>query len=85
MSNRISRRGFLSRSVAVGASAAAGPIIVPSWARGAAPSDKLNVAVIGVAGRGGANLGGVSKENIVALCDVDETNLTRAAAKFPSA
>jgi len=85
MSTRISRRGFLGRSVAAGGLAAAGPIIVPSWARGAAPSDKLNVAVIGVAGRGAANLGGVAKENVVALCDVDEINLTRTAAKFPSA
>jgi predicted dehydrogenase len=50
-----------------------------------APSNKLNVAVIGVAGRGGANLGGVRSENIVALCDVDKNRLGKAAQKFPNA
>ena len=48
-------------------------------------NDKLNIGVIGVAGRGGDNLNGVSSQNIVALCDVDDRNLAAAAAKFPSA
>ena len=49
-------------------------------------NDKLNIAVIGVAGRGGENLAEVAKlENIVALCDVDATRLAGAAQKFPSA
>ena len=47
--------------------------------------DKLNIAVIGVAGRGGSNLGGVSGENIVALCDIDQKNLYQASRKFPRA
>ncbi|MGB2823788.1 MAG: Gfo/Idh/MocA family oxidoreductase, partial [Phycisphaerae bacterium] len=54
-------------------------------AANASPNGKLNVAVIGVAGRGGANLGGVSSQNIVALCDVDANNLARAAKRFPGA
>jgi hypothetical protein len=37
------------------------------------PSDKLNIAVVGIGGQGAANLGGVKSQNIVALCDVDET------------
>jgi predicted dehydrogenase len=45
----------------------------------------LNVAVIGVAGRGGANLNGVSTENIVALCDVDANRLAGASKRFPKA
>lgn len=48
-------------------------------------NDKLNLGVIGVAGRGGENLAGVSGENIVALCDVDATRLAEAAVKFPKA
>ena len=36
------------------------------------PNDKLNIAVIGVGGRGGSNLESVASENIVALCDVYE-------------
>ena len=36
------------------------------------PNEKLNVALIGIGGQGGSNLRGVSSQNIVALCDVDE-------------
>ena len=37
------------------------------------PNDKLRVAFIGCGGRGGANLGGLSRGNdVVALCDVDD-------------
>jgi predicted dehydrogenase len=56
---------------------------VPAWAQ--SPNEKLNIAVIGVAGRGGGNLAGVSTENIVALCDVDANNLDQAAKNFPQA
>ncbi|MBA2354649.1 MAG: Gfo/Idh/MocA family oxidoreductase, partial [Acidobacteria bacterium] len=48
-------------------------------------ADKLRVALIGVGGRGGAQLKGLSGEQIVALCDVDKDNLARAAAMFPQA
>lgn len=54
--------------------------------RGAdAPSNKLNVALIGTWGRGEAHFGAISDENVVALCDVDENHLASAAAKFPKA
>jgi len=49
------------------------------------PSEKLNVAVIGCGGRGAANLAGVAKENVVALCDVDERRAAGAFKKFPQA
>jgi predicted dehydrogenase len=49
------------------------------------PNEKLNVAVIGCGGRGAANLAGVAKENIVALCDVDERRAAEAFKKFPQA
>jgi predicted dehydrogenase len=49
-------------------------------------NSKLNVAAVGVGGRGGANLSEVGKsENIVAICDVNGNNLTAAGAKFPNA
>jgi predicted dehydrogenase len=53
----------------------------------AAPSstDKLRIAVIGVGGRGASNLASVSGEDVVALVDVDERHLDRAARKFPHA
>jgi predicted dehydrogenase len=49
------------------------------------PNEKLDVAVVGVAGRGAANLGGVAGENIVALCDVDSDKLGEAGKRFPGA
>ena len=49
------------------------------------PNEKLNLAVIGVGGRGAANLGGVARENIVALCDVDDLRSGKAYEKFPQA
>jgi len=50
-----------------------------------APSNKLNIAMIGTWGRAGAHFGRASQENIVALCDVDERHLAQAAKKFPKA
>ncbi len=44
-----------------------------------APSEKLNIACIGVGGKGYEDVMNVSTENIVALCDVDEK---RGAAAF---
>lgn len=48
-------------------------------------NDRLDLAVIGVGGRGGANLDAVAGENVVALCDVDSGALEAAAARFPAA
>ena len=83
MSRRMNRRQFLIATGGMVASAT-----MSSRLRGASapsPNAKLDIAVIGVAGRGGANLGGVRHENIVALCDVDARNLAKAAKAFPKA
>ena len=50
-----------------------------------APSNKLNIALIGTWGRGEAHFGGIARENVVALCDVNEKHLAFAAQKFPGA
>ena len=50
-----------------------------------APSDKLNIAAIGVGGRARANLQGVAHENIVALCDVDEERARNTIEKYAPA
>ncbi len=47
------------------------------------PNEKLNIACIGVGGRGRANLSGVGKENIVALCDVDDNQASSAYKEYP--
>ncbi|NIA15921.1 MAG: Gfo/Idh/MocA family oxidoreductase [Nitrospiraceae bacterium] len=49
------------------------------------PSEKLNIACIGVGGRGAANIRGVVGENIVALCDVDEERAAGAFRRFEKA
>lgn len=49
------------------------------------PNEKLNIACIGVGGRGSANLGGVKSQNIVALCDVDRERGAKAFQQFPQA
>ena len=83
MKDQIKRRTFLKNSAAVGA----GLVVLKSGIlrAGNSPNEKLNIAVIGVAGRGGANLRGVKGENIVALCDVNAKNLSKAAEQFPQA
>jgi len=74
MSSKMSRRSFLQKSGA----AALGMTIIPGVAMGksfsgvAAPSDKLNIAAVGIGGMGNSNLRAVARtENIVALCDID--------------
>jgi len=49
------------------------------------PSEKLNVACIGVGGKGFDNVRNVSTENIVALCDVDKKRAADAFELFPQA
>ncbi len=55
---------------------AAAPTIVPRHVLGGpgyvSPSDKLNIACVGVNGKGYSDMARVGSENIVALCDVDE-------------
>ncbi|MCA9064624.1 MAG: Gfo/Idh/MocA family oxidoreductase [Planctomycetaceae bacterium] len=76
---RSSRRSFLKSSAIVASALYTG-------GAHAAPrfEDKLRIAVIGCGGRGGSNLKSVSHEQIVALCDVNENNLGRAAADYPT-
>ena len=70
----LSRRSFLKTTSAASALCWIAPADLLAAHRSA--NEKLNVAVIGAGGRGGANLRAVSGENVVAICDVD---LDRAA------
>jgi predicted dehydrogenase len=79
--SRLDRRQFLKTSAAAGVAAFAAPAIV----RGTNLNERLNIAIIGSGGRGGANLSAVAAENIVALCDVNEANLENAAKHHPDA
>jgi hypothetical protein len=75
------------RNMLLAGAAGAGLVVLRSGiATGAdAPSNKLNIAAIGVGGRGWADLNACKGENIVALCDVNAKNLDRAAKAFPKA
>jgi len=68
---------YFSRRKFIGATttALAGFTVIPSFAVSGLghipPSDKLNIAGIGIGGKGKVNLKNMSGQNIVALCDVD--------------
>lgn len=78
------RRSFLKGS-ALAAGLAAANVSVPGFCSDAAPSNKLNIAVIGPCNRGGANLSGVIGENVLAICDVDSKYLDQASQRVPNA
>ncbi|KAA3610078.1 MAG: gfo/Idh/MocA family oxidoreductase [Calditrichaeota bacterium] len=81
-SKTISRRDFLSTSaLAVGA-----VTIVPRHVLGGPgfipPSDKLNIACIGVGGKGRSDMAAMLGENVVAICDVDDTQYKSTEAGY---
>jgi hypothetical protein len=86
LTNEISRRDFIGKTAA----AAAGITILPSYVVSGlgykAPSDKLNVACVGVGGRGFGVIQQIEEsENIVALCDVDWRYSQEAFDHYPDA
>lgn len=78
------RRQFLAASLA-----SAGATFVPRHAIAqsgkTSPNEKLNIAGIGVAGMGAGDLGAVSGENIVALCDVDRRHAAGSFQRYAQA
>ncbi|NCF88849.1 MAG: Gfo/Idh/MocA family oxidoreductase [Verrucomicrobiaceae bacterium] len=80
------RRSFLSKTAA----ATFGFQIVPSHVIRAkdgkpTPNSKIRVAAIGCGGQGGADLGGMTDEAIVGLCDVDKKRAEGSFKKFTNA
>ena len=88
-SKKNSRREFIKH----GTLAASSFFIVPRYVLGGkgftSPSDKINIAGIGVGGKGTSDLWYASdegKENVVALCDVDMGNISaKSRERFPKA
>jgi len=82
--SKITRRDFLG-----GTAAAAAFTIVPRHVLGGAghksANEKLNIAGIGVGGKGFSDMQSVQSENIVALCDVDQVHAKHAFEAFPQA
>ncbi len=81
---KMSRREFVG-----GAAGVAAFTIVPGRVLGGAgntpPSEKLNIAGIGVGGRGAGDLQEVESQNIVALCDVDWRQAAGTFKRYPNA
>jgi len=78
-----SRRGF-ARTLAGSALAT---LSMPAVLRGRNLAETLNIALVGVGGRGADNHKTVAAQgqNIVALCDVDENHLGEASRRSPRA
>jgi predicted dehydrogenase len=82
-SRPVTRRQFLTTAAAVSAYT-----LVPRHVLGAGqtpPSEKLNIAGIGVGGMGRSNLANLSTQNIVALCDVDPNYAAKTFKQYPNA
>jgi len=83
---RLSRRRFLSSS-----SAAAGALALGAYANPAAaqpsksPNERVRIAGVGTTNRAGEDLKGLSSQEIVALADIDDNNMARAAANYSTA
>ena len=82
----MSRRIFLMGTAvsAAGLAAGAGSSRRPRPRR-VSPNEKLNIAGVGIGGRGRSVLKECAAENIVALCDVDEQYAGKAFAAYPQA
>lgn len=86
----VSRRTFLatstiaaSRLIISHAAASTGA----SLARSTGANEKVNVGVVGIAGRGAEDLHGLegTAANIVALCDCDQRRVAEALRRYPDA
>jgi len=84
-SRKISRRDFIGAAAATTAAFTIVPSYVLAGSGETPPSEKLNIAVIGAGGRGETDINGVSGENIVALCDVDDQRAAKMFAAYPNA
>jgi predicted dehydrogenase len=82
--SKLSRRSFMKAAGGVAAFTIV-PRHVLGGAGNVAPSEKLNVAGVGIGGMGKNNIERCAGENIVALCDVDWSYSAPVFAKYPKA
>ncbi len=83
--SQFSRRSFLGTAAATTAAFTIVPRHVLGGPGNVAPSDKLNIAGVGIGGKGRSDLNNVMSENIVALCDVDWQLASRVFERYPKA
>jgi predicted dehydrogenase len=88
MKMKLKRRGFIKKSIVISAGLSVG---APAYIKGFAqnkPSDMINVAVVGINGRGGlyggyghtATFTKIKNSRVVAICDADENLFPKAIA-----
>jgi hypothetical protein len=82
---KMDRRSFLAKSATAGSSAMFVSRSVLGGSGQPAPSDRLNIAGVGIGGMGGADLEDMETENIVALCDVDWDYAASRFQRYPNA
>ncbi|MHC4204163.1 MAG: Gfo/Idh/MocA family protein [Planctomycetota bacterium] len=80
----LSRRDFMGAAAAVAAFTVV-PRHVLGGPRQIPPSEKVNIAGIGVGGQGGGDIKNMSSQNIVALCDVDWRRAGGTFRRYPKA
>jgi len=76
----LSRRSFFKTA----SIATAGALVIPNLLR-CSPNNRLNIAVIGVGGRGKSSWTQVPRESIVAMCDVDDRQSVSGFKACPKA
>ena len=82
----LTRRQFVKKAGATVATFSIVPRYVIAGSGQTPPSEKLNIAGIGVGGMGAGDIGAVApNNNIVALCDVDTKQAAATLKKFPDA
>jgi len=84
MGRRSTRRDFVKASTLLSAAAVV-PRHVLGGPRQIAPSERMNLAGIGIGGMGAGNLRNMESENIVALCDVDKSYAAGTIRRYPNA
>jgi predicted dehydrogenase len=85
MIDSIDRRRFLSGAAGAVAAFSVVPRHVLGGAGNQPPSEKLNLAAVGIGGMGSSNISQCRSENFVALCDVDDGHAGKVFDKFPAA
>ena len=81
----MSRRDFMGGAAITAAAFTIVPRHVLGGPGNTPPSEKLNIAGIGVGGQGKGDIKNVSSENIVALCDVDDKYAAKVFKLYPRA
>ena len=82
--DHLTRRQFLNRTTLAATTAT---LAFPYVGRVQGANDRINVACIGVGGKGDSDSteAGKNNANIVAICDVDQNSLDKKAKQFPQA